>query len=165
MSARGYTVTSGFVALTVTTQTAILFATASATVSFDAVAIRCSVATANGTTGTYPANASVRFTLAKTTLGVGTTTVTPSPTNNLDIAAQSAWFTAFSTAPTIGKILWEHNVAFAAGASWGEGFALPELYRRLGGIPATADQWAVFAAISTTGGANTGVEVTIDGIE
>jgi hypothetical protein len=157
---RGYSVTSGLVAVTATTQTAILFATAAATVSADALAIRPSVAA--GASPTFPGNASVRFVLAATTGGVGTTAVTPTPTNRRDIAANSLWYTAWSTAPTIGAILWEQNIQFAAGADWGEVFA-PNLERRLGGTGA-ADQWAVFVALSATSTA-TDFEVGIDFVE
>jgi hypothetical protein len=157
---RGYTVTSGLVALTTTTQTALLFATAGATVSADALVVRPS--SASGTSPTYPANSSVRFTLAKTTSGVGTTTVTPSKTNNLDIAANTLWYTAWSTAPTIGAILWEQNIALAAGANWGEIFP-SGLERRLGGTGAT-DQWAIYAQLTATSTA-TDFEISVDFIE
>jgi hypothetical protein len=157
---RGYTVSSGLVAVTATTQTAILFATAGATVSADAIGIRMSCPA--GTTPTYPANASAKFTLAKTTAGVGTTAVTPGKTNNLDIAANSLWYTAWSTAPTIGQILYEHNLALAAGADWGEVFPA-NLERRLGGT-GSADQWAVYVTLSAASTA-TDFEVGLDFIE
>jgi hypothetical protein len=157
---RGYSVSSGLVVLTSTSQTALLAATAAATVSADALAIR--VSSPSGASPTYPANSSVKFTLAKTTLLVGTTTVTPGKANNLDIAANSLWYIAFSTPPTIGQILWEQNIALAAGANWGEIFP-PGLERRLGGTGA-ADQWALFAQLSATSTA-TDFEVGIDFIE
>lgn len=157
---RGYSVSSGLVAVTSTTQTALLFATAASTVSADALAIR--LACPAGSSPTFPSNASVKFTLAKTTGGVGTTTVTPRPTNGLDIAANSLWYTAWSTAPTIGNILWEHSVSFSAGSNWGEVFP-SGLERRLGGTGST-DQWAVFVTLSATSTA-TDFEAGIDFIE
>lgn len=157
---RGYTVSSGLVAVTATTQTPILFATAGSTVSADALAIRPSVAA--GSSPTFPANASVKFTLALTSGGVGTTAVTPRPANRIDIAANSLWYSAWSTAPTIGNILWEQNLAFAAGADWGEVFA-PGLERRLGGT-GSADQWALFVALSAASTA-TDFECSFDFIE
>jgi hypothetical protein len=157
---RGYSVTSGLVALTSTTQTALLAATAGSTISADALAIR--VSSPSGTSPTYPANSSVRFTLAKTTALVGTTTVTPGKANNLDIAANTLWYIAWSTAPTIGQILWEQSVALAAGANWAEIFP-PGLERRLGGTGA-ADQWAIFAQLTATSTA-TDFEVGVDFIE
>jgi hypothetical protein len=157
---RGYTVSSGLVAVTATTQTAVLLATAGSTVSADAIAIRPSVAA--GTSPTFPASASVKFTLALTSGGVGTTTVTPHPTNRIDIPANSLWYTAWSTAPTIGSVLWEQNLALAAGADWGEVFA-PGLERRLGGT-GSADQWALFVALSAASTA-TDFEFSLDFIE
>ena len=157
---RGYSVSSGLVAVTATTQTAILFATAGTTVSADALAIRVSCPA--GSSPTFPSSASVKFTLAKTTSGVGTTGVTPRITNGIDIAAQTAWFSAWSTPPTIGNILWEHNLAFAAGADWGEVFP-SGLERRLGGTGST-DQWAVYVTLSATSTA-TDFEVGVDFIE
>lgn len=157
---RGYTVSSGLVAVTATTQTAILFATAGSTVSADVLAIRPSVAA--GSSAVFPSSASVKFTLAKTTAGVGTTAVTPSPTNNTDIAANSLWYTAWSTGPTIGRILWEQSLPFSAGVPWGEVFA-PGLERRLGGT-GSADQWALFVTLSATSTA-TDFEFGLDFIE
>ncbi len=157
---RGYSVSSGLVAVTSATQTPILFATAGATVSADALAIRVSCPA--GSSPTFPSNASVKFTLAKTTSGVGTTAVTPRPANGIDIAANSLWYTAWSTAPSIGNILWEHNVAFAAGADWGEVWPAG-LERRLGGT-GSADQWAVFVTLSAASTA-TDFEVGIDFVE
>ena len=143
---RGYTVTSGLIVGTATTQIPILFATASSTVSADILGIRASCA--SGTAPTFPPSASVKLTLAKTTGGTGTSTVTPHPTNNIDIAANSLWYTTWSAAPAIGNIIWEQNVAFAAGSNWGELFS-PGLERRLGGTGA-ADQIAVFVAPSAS---------------
>jgi hypothetical protein len=157
---RGYSVTSGLVAVTSTTQTPILFATAGSTVSADALAVRVSCPSGSGPT--FPANSSVRFVLAKTTSGVGTTGVTPRPANGLDMAANSAWFTAWSTPPTIGNILWTQNVSFSAGANWGEVFA-SGLERRLGGT-GSADQWAVYVTLSA-GGTATDFEVGVDFVE
>lgn len=157
---RGYSVTSGLVAVTSTSQTAILFATAGSTVSADALAIRVSAPA--GASPTFPSNASVKFTLAKTTTGVGTTTVTPGKTNNLDIAANSLWYIAWSTPPSIGQILWEHNVSFSAGGNWGEIFPA-NMERRLGGTGSN-DQWAVFVTLSATSTA-TDFEVGIDFVE
>jgi hypothetical protein len=157
---RGYSVTSGPVALITGTQTALLLATAGSTVSADALVIRPS--SPSGSSPTYPANSSVRFVLARTTLGVGTTAVTPGPTNKTDIPANSLWYTAWSTAPTIGQIIWEQTIALAAGANWGEIFP-PNLERRLGGT-GSADQWAVFATLSATSTA-TDFEVSMDFIE
>jgi hypothetical protein len=157
---RGYTVASGLIAVTSTTQTAILFATAGSTVSADALVIR--VSSPSGSSPTYPANSSVRFTLAKTTSGVGNAAVTPGKTNNLDIAANSLWYNTFSTAPSIGQIIWEQNVAFAAGANWGEIFP-SGLERRLGGTGST-DQWAVYVTLTATSTA-TDFEVVMDFIE
>jgi hypothetical protein len=157
---RGYSVTSGLQAVTTTTQTAILFATAGATVSADVLVIR--VSCPSGSSPTFPANSSVKFTLAKSTAGVGTTAATPGKTNNLDISANSLWFSAFSTAPTIGQIIWEQNVAFAAGANWGEIFP-PGLERRLGGT-GSADQWALYVTLSATSTA-TDFEAVVDFIE
>jgi hypothetical protein len=158
---RGYTVSSGLVPGTTTTQTPIIFATASSTVSADIVGIRVSCP-AGGTAPTYPSNASVKFTLAKTTGGAGTATTIPRATNNTDIAANSAWYTGWSTAPTVGNIIWEHNLPFSAGADWGEIFA-PGLERRLGGT-GSADQLAVFVTPSAVAVA-TDFEVGIDFIE
>ena len=62
---RGYTVASGLIPVTTTTQTSLLFATAGATVTADAIAIR--VSSPSGSSPTYPANSSVKFTLATTT--------------------------------------------------------------------------------------------------
>ena len=157
---RGYFVKSGLVAVTSTSQTPILFATAGSTVSADVLAIRPSLAA--GSTPTYPSNASVQFTLAKTTSGVGTTTVTPRSVTGLDIAANSLWYTAWSTPPTIGNIAWEHNVSFSAGSNWGEVFP-SGLERRLGGTGGN-DQWALFVTLSATSTA-TDFEITFDFIE
>lgn len=157
---RGYSVTSGLVAVTSTTQTPILFATAASTVSADALALRISVP--SGASPTFPANSSVKFTLAKSTAGVGTTTVTPRSATGLDIAANSLWFTAWSTPPAIGNIVWEHSVSFSAGATWGEVFP-SGLERRLGGTGA-ADQWAVYVTLSATSTA-TDFEAGLDFVE
>src|SRR5579859_762298 len=157
---RGYSVASGLVAVTSTSQTPILFATAGSTVSADALGIRVSAPA--GSSPTFPSNASVKFTLAKSTSGVGTTTVTPRPVNNLDIAANTLWYTAWSVAPTIGNIVWEHNVSFSAGANWGEVFP-SGLERRLGGTGSN-DQWALYVTLSATSTA-TDFEVGIDFIE
>lgn len=157
---RGYSVSSGLVALTSTTQTALIAATAGSTVSADAIALRLS--SPSGSSPTYPANSSVKLTLAKTTLLVGTTAATPRPTNGIDIAANSLWYIAWSTPPTIGNILWEHNISLSAGANWGEVFA-PGLERRLGGT-GSSDQWALFAQLSATSTA-TDFEAGFDFIE
>lgn len=157
---RGYSVTSGLVGVTSTTQTPILFATAASTVSADALVIR--VSSPAGASPTFPSNASVKFTLAKSSAGVGTTTVTPRVTNNLDIAANSLWYTAWSTPPSIGNILWEQSVSFSAGATWGEVFP-SGLERRLGGT-GSSDQWAVYVTLSATSTA-TNFEVGLDFIE
>jgi|ERR1035441_6941151 hypothetical protein len=157
---RGYTVTSGLVAVISGSQTPILLATAGATVSADAIALR--VSCPSGSSPTFPANSSVRFTLALTTSGVGTTAATPGKTNRLDIAANSLWYTTWSTPPTIGQILWEHSVSFSAGANWGEVFPAG-LERRLGGT-GSADQWALFVTLSATSTA-TDFEGSVDFIE
>ena len=157
---RGYSVTSSLVGVTSTTQTAILFATAGSTVSADALSIRISCP--SGSSPTFPANSSVKFTLAKSTSGVGTTTITPRSTTGLDIAANSLWFSAWSTPPTIGNIVWEQSVSFSAGATWGEVFP-SGLERRLGGT-GSADQWAVYVTLSATSTA-TDFEVGIDFVE
>jgi len=157
---RGYSVASGLVAVTSTSQTPILFATAGSTVSADALAIRLSCPA--GSSPTFPSNASVKLTLAKTTSGVGTTTVTPRSVTGLDIAANSLWYTAWSTPPSIGNIVWEHNVSFSAGSNWGEVFP-SNLERRLGGTGGN-DQWAVFVTLSATSTA-TDFEAGLDFIE
>ena len=157
---RGYSVASGLVAVTSTSQTPILFATAGSTVSADVIGIRVSCPA--GSSPTFPSNASVKFTLAKTTSGVGTSTVTPRPVNGLDIAANSLWYTAWSTAPSIGNIIWEHNTSFSAGANWGEVFP-SGLERRLGGTGGS-DQWALFVTLSATSTA-TDFEVGLDFVE
>jgi len=157
---RGYSVTSGLISVTSTTQTPILFATAGSTVTADALVIKPSCPA--GSSPTFPSNASVRFVLARTTGGVGTTTVTPRPTNNLDIAANSLWYTAWSTAPTIGGIVWVQNTSFSAGANWGEIFPF-NMERRLGGTGGN-DQWAVFVTLSATSTA-TDFEVSLDFVE
>jgi hypothetical protein len=158
---RGYTVSSGLVAGTTATQTPIMFATAASTVSADIVGIRVSCP-AGGTATTYPSGASVKFTLAKTTGGAGTASVTPRATNNIDIAANSLWYNGWSTAPTIGNVIWEHNLPFSAGSDWGELFA-PGLERRLGGT-GSADQLAVYVTPSSAG-TLTDFEVGLDFIE
>jgi|ERR1039457_6385850 hypothetical protein len=157
---RGYTVTSGLIAVTTVTQTPILFATAAAAVSADALALRISCP--SGSSPTFPPNSSVKFTLALSTSGVGTTAVTPRATNRLDIAANSLWYTAWSTPPTIGAIVWEHSVSFSAGSNWGEVFP-SGLERRLGGT-GSADQWAVYVLLSATSTA-TDFEAGIDFVE
>jgi hypothetical protein len=158
---RGYSVSSGLVAVTSTAQTPILFATAGATVSADAIGIRVSCPS-GASSPTFPSNSSVKFTLAKTTSGVGNAQVTPGKANNLDIAANTLWYNTFTTAPTIGQIVWEHNLAFAAGADWGEVFP-SNLERRLGGTGST-DQWAVYVTLSSSS-TSTDFEAGIDFIE
>jgi hypothetical protein len=157
---RGYSVSSGLVAVTATTQTPILFATAGATVSADVLGLRVSIA--SGASPTYPSNASVKFTLAKSTGGVGTSAVTPRPAAGSDIAANSLWYTTWSVAPTIGNILWEHSLAFAPGADWGEVFPA-NLERRLGGT-GSSDQWAMYVTLSASSTA-TNFEAGLDFVE
>lgn len=157
---RGYSVSSGLVTVTGTNQTPIIFATAGSTVSADAVAIRVSCPA--GSSPTFPANSSVKFTLAKSSSGVGSAAITPRPANGIDIAANSLWYSSWSVAPTAGNILWEQNVSFTAGATWGEVFAAG-LERRLGGT-GSGDQWAVYVTLSATSTA-TAFEVGLDFVE
>lgn len=153
---RAYTVTSGLIAVTATTQTSVLFATAAAGVTADALAVRISCP--SGTSPTFPANSSVKFTLATTTGGTGASSLTPNPTSGLEIAANTAWFSGVS-GQTLTKILWEQNVAFAAGANWGEVF-LPGFERRLN----SATQWGLFVTLSATSTA-TDFEAGLDFVE
>ena len=139
---RAYTVSSGLIAVTGTTQTSLLFATAGATVTADALAIR--VSSPSGSSPTYPANSSLKFTLATTTGGTGATSLTPNSANGLEIAANTVWTSGVS-GQTLTKILWEHNVQFAAGANWGEIF-VPGLERRLN----ASTQWGLFVTLSAT---------------
>lgn len=157
---RGYSVTSSLVGVTSTSQTPILFATAGSTVSADIISIRISCP--SGSSPTFPANSSVKFTLAKASGGTGSSSVTPRPANNLDIAANSLWYTSWSPAPSIGNILWEQSVSFSAGATWGEVFP-SGLERRFGGT-GSGDQLAVYVLLSATSTA-TDFEVGLDFIE
>jgi hypothetical protein len=153
---RAYTVTSGLIAVTATTQTSLLFATAGATVTADVLAVRISCP--SGSSPTYPANSSVKFTLATTTGGTGATSVTPNSANGLEIAANTVWTSGVS-GQTLTKILWEQDLAFAAGANWGEIF-IPGWERRLN----ASTQFGLFVTLSATSTA-TDFEAGLDFVE
>jgi hypothetical protein len=162
MRGRAYTIDSGQIALTGTTQTPLLMGNAGTTVTADVTAVRCNVV--SGTGVVYPTNGDVQLYLARAAnTPAGGTGVTPRPMNPTDIAANSVWTVgSWSTAPTFGNIVWGQAIPFAAGGNWGEVFDR-DYERRLGGTGVSAF-WAIFATLSATSTA-TSIGVELDFIE
>jgi len=92
------------------------------TVTADLQAIRIGIY--SGASVSYPSNGTVEVYLARPgTNGTGGTSVTPSPHNASDIAANSTWTIGswtISPARGSGAVLWQQSLPFTAGANWAE---------------------------------------------
>ena len=130
---RTYTVSSGPYTVSGTSVTPILMGSTGASVTADVIAIRVGTDSQAGVS--YPANASCQVIFARPANSpvVGSSaTVTPSPHNSSDIAANSVWSignlgggTNWSTPPTAPAIgatgwLWSQAIPMASGAGWAE---------------------------------------------
>jgi hypothetical protein len=94
-----------------------------ATGDLNIVGIRCSVAA--GASPAPPTNGSILAWLGVVTGSVGGgATVTPSPTGQSSLAAVSTWKSGSTalTGLTQSTLKWSGDIAFAAGAIWGEWF-------------------------------------------
>ncbi len=120
---RSYTAASAAVTLASTSTTAILCGSTGSTVTADVSAIRIGIY--SGSSVSYPSNGTVQAQLMRATgTAGGGTTVTPSPHNASDIAANSTWLDASGaaiTGLTKGSVcVWEQVLPFTAGANWAE---------------------------------------------
>lgn len=123
-SSRLYTATSGLVTYTGTSATAAFYGIAAATNPMDIWAIRIGIY--SGSSVSYPSNGTVLVQLSRVTgTEAGGTSVTASPHNASDVAANSLFHDATGSAITgltQGVTLWEQTLPFTAGANWAEWF-------------------------------------------
>lgn len=122
MSVRVYTANSALVTYTATSATPVFYGAATSTNTTDIMAFR--VGSFAGSGVSYPANGTILCQLARVTgTESGGTSVTPSPHNSADLAANTVCKDASGsaiTALTIGAVLWQQSLPFTAGANWGE---------------------------------------------
>lgn len=161
MSARIYTTNSNLVVFTGTTATPIFYGAAASTNTADIQAIR--IGSYGASSASYPSNGAILVQLARVTGSVGGgTTVTATPHNSADMAANTTFKDASGGAITglsIGVILWQQSIPFTAGASWAEWVTPGSEWR----IPGSG----LFAVYLTTavGGTNTDFEVSATFVE
>jgi hypothetical protein len=147
---RAYTADSGVVGVASGSQAILLWGYPTlATASMDIEAIRVSVLGATS----FPSNASVACTLARTTgTPSGGAAITPNPHNPADQIAASTWKSG-STALTgfsVGVVVWEQNIPFTAGANWAE-WVTPGAEWRVVGSATAGSGIAVYVTCSSAG--------------
>lgn len=121
---RTYTVDSGLVTVTATTQTCLLVGTTTAVQTFSVEAVRIGVYSGAGVS--YPSNATTEFQLLRSTgtpAGGGTATKNAKTAFGSLLACQSAWLSGSTaitglTATTVEA--WGQVLPFTAGANWAE---------------------------------------------
>ncbi len=153
---RIYTATSNLVTYTATAATPIFYGAATATNTADIEAIR--IGSYAGNSASYPGNGTILAQLARVTgVQAGGTSVTPSPHNSADIAANTTFKDATGTAITgltIGAILWQQALPFTAGANWAEWLTPGSEWR----IPASG----LFAVYLTASQAGVATEFSVE---
>ena len=159
---RFYTAESGTCALATTTPSALFWAwPAAATVTMVIACIRVGI-TSSGGTPYYPSNGIVQVQLVRATGTItGGATITPSPHNTTDIAANSAWrsaSTAITVQPTVGVVIWSQQIPFTAGANWAE-WVTPGFEWR---VPASGTAGTGVALMTTQSSAGTNTAFTAE---
>src|SRR5579859_7466878 len=126
-TSRTYTVGSGPIGVSTTSQTGLLLGSTNSTTKVAIQALRVGVHSGSG--ASYPSNADAYWYLARpTNTPSGGTASTPTPHAGVSSpqAANSTWtigsWTTAPTAPTdiAGGVLWSIPTALSAGANWGE---------------------------------------------
>jgi hypothetical protein len=113
--ARAYHVASGAVSIGGTSATAALYGAAAAAADLNIVGIKPRVTSA---AGSPPNNTSVNVQICVVTGTVGGgAAVTPRPTGQSSLAAQSTWKSGSTalTGLTAGNVLWEDDIPYTAG--------------------------------------------------
>jgi hypothetical protein len=112
-----YTARSGIVTVNASTATPLHSVVGTATKRAWVVGVRVNIALTTAAAGN-----NVLFQLARAANSSDGTTATPVPSPH-DVSAPASIctnFTAWTTAPTVGVVLWEQELPFTTGSSWEE---------------------------------------------
>lgn len=138
-----YTARSGIVTVNASTATPLHSVVAAATFRAWAVGVRVNIVATTAAAGN-----NVLFQLARPGNTMTGTTATPVPVPH-DFSAPASLltnYTAWSTAPTLGVVVWEQELPFTSGSSWEE-------------FPPTQYEWQVPAAANAA--ANAGLHMFV----